>query len=687
MRSASSNVIHRHDILAGIGYLVISLMIMSPILPVFTSAIPGGAIAQVDGWQNVWNLWWVHYALSSGKNPFFSDYIFYPQGAHLALQTLGISNGVLVWPITAVWGPIAGYNAALLLALALTGVAGYAVARQIGVGRGAAFLAGLIYTCSPFHFTRIYDGQLELMTLQWPTFYALFLLRSLEQHKRRDALLAGLFLALTGYTSLYYLVFMTIFSGVALLLWRGSLRQSLINLMLLGCTALLLLLPMLIPALATAENGSVVTISRTEIINRSSNLLDLSLPSYLHPLWGEHLFLSVSHAWHSYSGDWNAALGYTVLGLAVFGSYGKWRMLWHWWVIAGVALLFALGPELQIGTWNSGLPLPFAIFDLVPGLSLGRRPALFVALITMALLPPLAYGMERLFALRRPWLIGLVMVCIGFEFMPRPWPIISAHVHPIYHELAGQPGAILEIPPARYKYSMPQLAQTVHERPILGGYLARTPTYPWPDESPILNMLWHMRLPDGSPLIDGMTDPLVALNAYGITNLVVHWDQLNPGQSEMVRAVLEIAMPEVAPTYQDEQVSMYVIPQRSPQGFAGLVGNGWYPLEQDATWSWRWMDAQGEMTIVNPHPDGRAVRISLNAYGYKGSREVGILFDDRLIKVWHVEGWPTPIELNLWLTPGEHHLRLEAATLPEVGVRIPRHFSIALLEAHIDVDK
>ncbi|WP_161569184.1 hypothetical protein [Candidatus Oscillochloris fontis] len=689
MRSVLPHLTHRHYLLAGIGYSVIALLIMIPILPVFASAIPGGPIAGVDGWQNVWNLWWVHQALSSGQNPFFSDRIFYPQGANLALQTLGLSNGIMVWPVTALWGPTAGYNAAVLLALVLTGVAGYALAIEVGVGRWVAFLAGLIYTCSPYHFTRIYDGQLELLTLQWPTFYALFLVRTLQQRQRRDALLAGLCLALTGYTSLYYLVFMAIFSLGVLLIWTWSPRQSLGNLVLLGGSALLLLLPLLLPALATAtgENGSVVTITRAEVVHRSANLLDIGLPSYLHPIWGERLFVAVSHAWHGYSGDWNAALGYTVLGLALLGSYGRWRTLWRWWAIAGVALLFALGPELQIGPWRTGLPLPFVLFDLVPGLSLGRRPALFVALISLALIPPLAYGLERLIALRRSWLIVLVLLGVGFEFTPRPWPLHSASIHPIYRELAEQPGAILEIPPSRYKYSLPQLAQTVHGRPILGGYLARIPYYPWPDDAPILNMLWQMRLPDGPPLIDGMTDALVPLNVYGVGDLVVRWDQLNPNQSEAVRAVLASALPGVTPTYHDDRVSVYTIPQRTPRSFAGLVGDGWYPFEQGATTHWRWMDAQGEIKLVNPHSTSMGIRLSLRAHGYQGPREVRVLLDGLPVGVWQVAAWPTSAEFHLWLAPGEHRLRLEAPTVPEVAAASLRHFSIALLEAHLDIDE
>ncbi|NTW98232.1 MAG: hypothetical protein HGB28_06765, partial [Oscillochloris sp.] len=219
MRTSPMSAAIRHYLIALAGYALASLLIMAPALPQFATAIPGGLVAAVDGWQNVWNLWWVQQALATGRNPFFSDMIFYPQGVSLALQTLGISNGVLALPVTALWGPTAGYNAAVLLALALSGLAGYALALEVSGDRVASFLAGLIFTCSPYHLTRVYDGQLELIALQWPTFYALFLVRALTRRSPRDALLAGLFLALTGYTSLYYLIFMGLFSLAALALW------------------------------------------------------------------------------------------------------------------------------------------------------------------------------------------------------------------------------------------------------------------------------------------------------------------------------------------------------------------------------------------------------------------------------------------------------------------------------------
>jgi hypothetical protein len=113
------------------GYLVCSLLMLIPILPHFTQAIPGGPVAAVDGWQNVWNLWWTQQALANGTNPFYTNYLYYPDGIPLHLHTLNISNGLLVLPITTLFGPIAGYNTAVLLAFVLMGMGGYCLALRV----------------------------------------------------------------------------------------------------------------------------------------------------------------------------------------------------------------------------------------------------------------------------------------------------------------------------------------------------------------------------------------------------------------------------------------------------------------------------------------------------------------------------------------------------------------------------
>lgn len=732
----------RRYLLAMAGYALAALLVMAPALPRFATAIPGGLVAAVDGWQNVWNLWWARVALAGGRNPFFSDLIFYPQGAPLSLQTLGISNGLLALPVTAIWGPTAGYNAALLLSLALSGLAGYALALDVCGDRRAAFLAGLIFTCSPYHLSRVYDGQLELISLQWPTFYVLFLLRAMRRPSLRDGLLAGVFLAVTGYTSLYYLIFMGLFSAAFLFFalvddrpsttdhqmqdalrhgrWSvvGRHRHTVALVSLPVIVGMLLLLPLIVPALATAvgRNGAVLSAGEEEILGRSANLLDFLLPSYLHPLWGQAVFDAAGRAWHVYSGDWNAAFGYSVLALAALGARSSWRATWRWLAVFGLALLFALGPQLQIGPWRSGLPMPYALLDLLPGLSLGRRPVLFVALATIALIPPTALGLRALFQLgevssafvtnderrttngsglqplvgtgrRSPvagrWSLVITLALLAFELAPRPWPSLPANIPPYYAELAGRPGALLEVPPAHYKYSLPQLAQTVHGRPIFGGYLARPPVYDLPNEAPALRALWQMRLPDGPPLIDGMTDPLVPLNYYGVGDVVVRWDQIAPDRRPEVAAILEQSLPGVAPEYADGAISVYHVPPAAPRPFAGLIGPGWHPAESDGARSWRWMRDTGTILLVNPTAAPLPLTLRLRAQGYRGPRDVGMSFDGADAGVWSVGAGETDIALRLWLAPGAHRLALRARADPEAVADSGRVLSIALLDARI----
>ncbi|MFQ3633383.1 MAG: hypothetical protein SNJ65_17520, partial [Roseiflexus sp.] len=301
--------------LPALGYVALSLIVMAPVLPVFTTAIPGGPIAEIDGWQNVWNLWWVHRALTTPTNPFFTPLLFYPQGVDLTLQTLNISNGILFLPVTALFGPIAAYNAAVLVALCLSGIGGYGLALRVSGDRLAAFIGGAIFAFSPFHLTKIWDGQLEMITLQWVAFYAWFLLRAVEDLRRRDALIAGVFLALIGYTSWYYLFFFGVYSLLFAAIWlsvaareqRGLMLRQLVTAAGSGAA---LLMPLLIAAPRAA--GAMLVISEPwfnpanpidRILIRSANLYDLFLPNGLHPLWGSAVE-ALARTWHPYIGAW-----------------------------------------------------------------------------------------------------------------------------------------------------------------------------------------------------------------------------------------------------------------------------------------------------------------------------------------------------------------------------------------------
>jgi hypothetical protein len=673
-----------------LGYSIFGLLLLAPVLAQWRTAIPGGAVAQVDGWQNVWNFWWLNYAVQTGKNPFVTQMIFYPDGVGLHLQPIGITNLVLAWPVTALWGPVAGYNFAIWLGVVLSAVGAYALALQLGATRSAAIIAGLLYSASPYHLTRIYDGQVELAAIQWFPSYLLLLLRVLEPASRwriGSVIGAGSALALIGYTSWYYLLMAALFSPLLVLLWgRGV--AAYVRAGGVALTGLLLLMPMWLPAVQTARANLVRDANPEETLGRATNLFDIVLPSYLHPLWGEPLFRAVQLAWHNYAGDWNAALGYGVIGLALLGSWRAWAQTWRWWALAGLGLIFALGPVLQIGGWNTGVPLPYALFDALPGLSLGRRPHLFVVLIPLALIPLTAFGWQRLQQMPHgQMLTGALALLLMFELFPRPWPLQPYAVHPIFDMLADQPGAVLEVPPARYKYSLPQRDQTAHERPIFGGYLARPPATIWMEDAPVLRELWWMRTQPGWQLIDGSASPPAVLRAYGVRDIVLRWEQVVREQADVaaLEAALASTLPGITPDYSDAQFRVYRLPELTLAPFAALVGTGWHRDEVEFGRTFRWMRNAGAISLYNPHEHPIRVELRLRLQSYASPRPLTIRLADMPLGVREIGMGEGDLVLRLWLEPGEQLLHLQAPAEREGGNPDARLLSVVLLEAQLAV--
>ena len=65
----------------------------------------------------IWAMGWWAYALSHGINPLYSHAIGAPTGYNLAAGASSTpSVGVLMWPLTATFGPVTSFNVALLLA-------------------------------------------------------------------------------------------------------------------------------------------------------------------------------------------------------------------------------------------------------------------------------------------------------------------------------------------------------------------------------------------------------------------------------------------------------------------------------------------------------------------------------------------------------------------------------------------
>src|SRR5260370_37493356 len=97
----------------------------------------------------IWYLGWMPHDLTQGHNPLFTDYLSYPQGVNLMWNTSMIFPALLLWPVTALFGPIVAYNLLITAGLALSAWFGFLAARRLIDRQLPCFVAGLIYGYSP----------------------------------------------------------------------------------------------------------------------------------------------------------------------------------------------------------------------------------------------------------------------------------------------------------------------------------------------------------------------------------------------------------------------------------------------------------------------------------------------------------------------------------------------------------
>jgi len=98
-----------------------------------------------------WFLEWPAYALTHGHSLFLEARDQVPGGMNLLDNTSVLAIGVVLAPVTWLFGPVATLNVALTAAPALSAISAYGCLRRgLGVWRPAAFLAGLLFGFSPF---------------------------------------------------------------------------------------------------------------------------------------------------------------------------------------------------------------------------------------------------------------------------------------------------------------------------------------------------------------------------------------------------------------------------------------------------------------------------------------------------------------------------------------------------------
>jgi hypothetical protein len=142
-----------------------------------------------------WFLEWPAYALSHGQNPLYSTALFHPTGVNLLSNTAEVGIGVVLAPVTWLFGPVATLNVALTLSPVLSALAMYVLLRRWVSWAPAAFVGGLLYGFSPFILLFLTDAHLMLTMVPFPPL-VVACLDELFVRQRRSPVVTGVLLAL-----------------------------------------------------------------------------------------------------------------------------------------------------------------------------------------------------------------------------------------------------------------------------------------------------------------------------------------------------------------------------------------------------------------------------------------------------------------------------------------------------------
>lgn len=634
-----------------LAYFLLTIIMTWPVIAEFTTAIPGDGF---DGWQNYWNLWWIKVALVDRmQSPLQTDLLYAPTGVGLYFHTLNPFNGITTLPVQLSFGLISAYNTVVFLSWPLAGYGVYLLVQWLLAPSGAqahgnllgaqpttrkhtvdsplpipdsrpltllpSFIAGAIFTFSPFHMAHLL-GHMQVMSLQWIPFYILYLLRTVQQNRQgrpwlRSALLAGVFLTLTGLCDWYFVLYLFFFTGIVIcrevLILAAVSRHTRtytqwltigIPATVAGTVMILLLSPMLIPMVREATQFSFMVRPTTDLYTLSASVMDFLIPNRLHALWRPESFTWIGNQIAPVS-ERTSGIGYVALLLTVVALLLRVRQSLFWGVTALFFLMLALGPTWHWGyITNADIPAPgtinatwtpFAILnEIIPFMRISRSVSRYALMVQISAAVLAGLGMAVLFrwlALRRSTVVTTqyrqLLLAIGlcvlilFEYWVVPFPTSPPDTPAFYYELRAmeESGTVLNLP---MNYDRPGylLYQTIHQQPLAIAYISRDDPRTLTERVPLLQHFRHL----GPDIID--LDPVVVgetvLNDLGI-GIVVQDRYKMPGglERDYTESLTNKVFADQIPLYTDERITVHrVQPPASPQPYLMLGALHWGPL-------------------------------------------------------------------------------------------------------------
>lgn len=559
-------------------------------------------------------------------------------------QPLTDMPGVLLARVS---GGVAAYNWLVLLSFPLSAAAAFALARHLTLSMFGASVAAIAFAFSPFHLAHAAYHPHVAQT-QWVPLYLLMLWRYLD---RPTAMAVVLLMssAIVATLSNFYggLIVAVVTPAAAAAYWcvlrRGDVRP-------------IRTVSVAIGSLATVAVGGVAYVAYaapTLIANPGAFAFpraDLFLYS---AKWWSYLVPPIGHPWLGASAyqfwaeagvregllEQQVTLGWGVIALATV-AIGGWLVRVQQpavsrvpvlVIVALVALVCSLSPERTV--WGITFVRPSALlYEIAPMFRAYARFGVVVQLMAV-LLAGIGADYLRRSGVRWLRIAGVVLLALaGSEYIVAP----SAQSRDV-------------LPTGAHRWFMQQP----------GGWRAFD-CAPLDSTSRSVEWLTQGRITAGTAASD-CTEPNLAaeLAARGFTHLIVRRDT-DDGQWLVARQPAD-GLRLVA-----DQIDGRVFAVAPPALSVHISARrGFFALEHNDEWSWRWMGARAAWTVVNPGPTPVLTSLDVEMSALHPTSRIEFRIDGDVKHTAVVEPGRRNYRIGpFMLAAGQHELALHALEVP-----------------------
>jgi hypothetical protein len=448
---------------------------------------------QEDGYQNIWNLWWVNKAVTElHQSPWYTTWLHYPTGTTLIAHTLAPFNGfvgIVLFKLGMSLNQV--YNSIVIFSFVMTGVTTFWLAWRVTGSYIGSLFAGAAFTFCHFHFAHA-QNHLQMVTLEWLPLAVLAVYEMLTRPTILKSIGAAAALFLVALSD-FHLTFYVVVAGclLGIVTFARLARTGFVDVKKYAIPLALFM------TLMSASTGllayKLLKVNKTDELQQnhdpviwSTDIIDPAIPSaqwrfneITKPIWSvlatpDKDFIYIEHSLYI---GWSVIL---LCGLAV----ARWRNvgvkdLGYWFGLLFLFGALSMGPKLHFFGHVSPIPGVYPVLEtLFPPLKMGGVPMRLMAMVFLSGAVIAAGAVEQLMRIsgRGRWLFITFLIAVWtFESLPKAQPITPAK-YPYWvtklHDLPD--GAVLDM---HFKTNMfvHLFYATGHGKPTGEGYISRYP--------------------------------------------------------------------------------------------------------------------------------------------------------------------------------------------------------------------